>query len=71
LRNRVATDVTATKTEAADARGQVDAIGKSQAVVEFAMDGTILGANDGFLHAMGYTLEEVQGQHHRMFVDAA
>lgn len=48
---------------------KVEAIGRSQAVIDFAMDGTILHANDKFLHAMGYSLQEVQGQHHRMFVD--
>jgi len=53
-----------------DTAGQIDAINKSQAVIEFEMDGTIITANDNFLNTMGYTLEEVQGQHHRMFVDA-
>ena len=48
---------------------KLQAIGRSQAVIDFAMDGTILHANDKFLDAMGYALEEVQGQHHRMFVD--
>ncbi len=47
------------------------AIGKSQAVIEFNMDGTIITANDNFLQAVGYTLPEIVGQHHRMFVDAA
>ncbi|MEZ6049020.1 MAG: PAS domain-containing protein [Planctomycetaceae bacterium] len=47
---------------------QTDAISKSQAVIEFEMDGTIITANDNFLNAVGYELEEIQGQHHRMFV---
>ncbi len=55
--------------ELADLRGQVRAIGRSQAVIEFALDGTILSANENFLKALGYTLEEIRGQHHRMFVD--
>jgi len=55
--------------ELADLRGQVKAIGRSQAIIEFALDGTILTANENFLKAVGYTLEEVRGQHHRMFVD--
>ena len=55
--------------ELADLRGQVDAISKSQAVIEFDLDGTVLTANDNFLQAMGYTLDEIQGRHHRMFVD--
>ena len=49
--------------------GQIAAICKSQAVIEFEMDGTILRANDLFLSAMGYTLSEVQGRHHSMFVE--
>ena len=52
-----------------DTAGQIAAINKSQAVIEFEMDGTIITANDNFLGAMGYRLEEVQGRHHSMFVD--
>ncbi|MGA8314020.1 MAG: PAS domain S-box protein [Terriglobales bacterium] len=54
-----------------DYAGQIAAIGKSQAVIEFKMDGTIVTANDNFLKAMGYTLDEVKGKHHGMFVDDA
>ncbi len=53
----------------ADNLGQVKAISKSQAVIHFNLDGTIIEANDNFLNAMGYTLAEVQGQHHSMFAD--
>ena len=53
----------------ADFAGQIDAIGKSPAVIEFELDGTIIKANDLFLTTMGYRLEEIVGQHHRMFVD--
>ena len=55
--------------ELRDARGQVKAIGRSQAVIEFNMDGTIITANENFLNAVGYTLEEIQGKHHSMFVE--
>jgi PAS domain S-box-containing protein len=55
--------------EAADNVGQLAAIGKSQAVIEFKMDGTIVTANENFLHAMGYTLEEIKGKHHSLFVE--
>lgn len=55
------------KTMAASA--QVQAIGRSMAAIEFAVDGTILDANKNFLDVMGYTLAEIKGQHHRMFVD--
>jgi len=65
---KYATDVTDQKLRAADYAGQIEAIGKSQAVIEFGMDGTILGANDNFLRAMGYQQNEVRGKHHRMFV---
>jgi methyl-accepting chemotaxis protein len=56
--------------ELADLRGQARAISKSQAVIEFDLDGTVLTANDNFLRTMGYTLSEIQGHHHRMFVNA-
>ena len=52
-------------------KGQIAAIGKSQAVVEFALDGTVRHANDNFLRLTGYTLDEIRGQHHGMFVDPA
>ena len=44
------------------------AIKASFAVIEFEVDGTIITANNVFLNAMGYTLDEIRGQHHRMFV---
>lgn len=47
-----------------------DAINRSQAVIEFEPDGTILHANDNFLSAIGYSLDEVKGQHHRIFCDS-
>jgi len=49
--------------------GKVDAISKSQAVIEFELDGTIITANDNFLNTVGYALDEIQGRHHRMFVE--
>ena len=45
-----------------------EAIDKSLGTIEFNMDGTIITANDNFLKMVGYSLEEVQGKHHRMFV---
>ena len=66
---KFATDVTEQKLKTADSDGQIAAIGKSQAVIEFNMDGTIRTANQNFLDAMGYTLGEVQGKHHSMFVE--
>ncbi|ARN75484.1 methyl-accepting chemotaxis protein [Oceanicoccus sagamiensis] len=66
---KYATDVSAQKLSNADFSGQIDAIGKSQAVIEFNMDGTIITANDNFLNTVGYSLSEIQGQHHSMFVE--
>lgn len=68
---KYATDVTAQKVLNADYAGQIDAIGKSQAVIEFNMDGTITNANHNFLKALGYSLEEIKGRHHSIFVDPA
>ena len=68
---KYATDVTAQKLQAADTAGQIAAIGKAQAVIEFELDGRIRGANDNFLATTGYRLEEIVGKHHAMFVDPA
>jgi len=65
---KFATDVTAQKLISADNGGQIEAIEKSQAVIEFRMDGTIVTANQNFLDAVGYKLDEIKGRHHRMFV---
>ncbi|TWT93717.1 methyl-accepting chemotaxis protein [Neorhodopirellula pilleata] len=46
-----------------------ESIQSSQAVIEFEPDGTIIHANENFLRAVGYTLDEIAGRHHRMFVD--
>jgi methyl-accepting chemotaxis protein len=67
---KYATDVTASKLKNADFEGQLSAISKAQAVIEFNLDGTIISANDNFLNVLGYRLEEVAGKHHSMFVDA-
>ncbi|MGI9474910.1 MAG: methyl-accepting chemotaxis protein [Rubripirellula sp.] len=66
---KYATDVTENNLRNAEHQGQIDAIRKSQAVIEFNMDGTILDANQRFLDAMGYTLDEIRGHHHEMFVE--
>ena len=55
----------------ADNTAKVTAIGKSQAVIEFSMDGNVLTANDNFLTVTGYELDEIQGRHHSLFVDEA
>jgi len=68
---KYATDVTEQKLKNAYVSGQIDAIDKAQAVIEFDMDGTIRTANNNFLHALGYSLGEIQGKHHGMFVEPA
>jgi methyl-accepting chemotaxis protein len=68
---KFATDVTAQKLKNADYQGQIDAIGKSQAVIEFGLDGIVRNANENFLAILGYTLQEIQGKHHRMLCDSA
>ncbi len=59
------------KLKNADLAGQIAAIGKAQAVIEFNMDGTIITANDNFLQALGYSLAEIKGKHHSMFVETS
>ena len=54
-----------------DLRGQIAAINRVQAVIEFELDGTIITANDNFLKTLGYSLDEIQGQHHSLFVEPA
>ncbi|WP_424193808.1 methyl-accepting chemotaxis protein [Ampullimonas aquatilis] len=68
---KYATDITDQKLRAADFAGQLKAISDVQAVIEFSLDGKILTANDNFLNTLGYRLEEIKGQHHSLFVDAA
>src|SRR5580692_3459955 len=61
---KFATDITAQKIKSMEDAGKIDAIGRAQAVIEFSMDGSIVDANQNFLDAMGYTLEEIRGKHH-------
>jgi methyl-accepting chemotaxis protein len=68
---KYATDVTEERRKSLDYEGQIAAISRSMAVAEFALDGTILHANENFLHVMGYAKEEVVGRHHRMFLAPA
>ncbi len=52
-----------------DFANQIAAISAAQAVIEFKLDGTIVTANDNFLKAVGYSLEEIKGRHHSIFAD--
>ncbi len=51
------------------AKGEIDAIHRTQAAIEFQLDGTIITANENFLSAMGYSLNEIKGKHHSMFAE--
>ena len=62
-------NVTDTRRKLAEYEGQIKAIGKAQAVIEFELDGTILHVNDNFLATTGYGLDEIKGKHHSMFVE--
>jgi methyl-accepting chemotaxis protein len=66
---KFAVDITNQKLRNADFEGQIRAIGKSQAVIEFGLDGIVRSANEIFLNVLGYTLDEIVGKHHRMFCD--
>ncbi len=65
---KFATDVTARKLQDADFAGQIAAIDRAQAVIQFDLDGVILDANANFLEALGYTIDEIRNRHHSMFV---
>jgi methyl-accepting chemotaxis protein len=68
---KYATDVTEVERHSAEVRGQIAAISRSQAVIEFDLRGNIVTANENLLSAMGYRLEEIAGRHHSLFVDTA
>jgi len=66
---KFAVDITNDMNTAAEIKGKIDAIGLSQAVIEFDMEGNVQTANPNFLRTMGYTLAEIRGQHHSMFCE--
>jgi methyl-accepting chemotaxis protein len=68
---QLASDITESKQVNAEVQAQLDAIDRVQAVIEFDLGGHVLHANQNFLDLTGYTLAEVQGQHHRLFCEAS
>lgn len=66
---KFATDVTENQLLQADFQGQIAAINRVQAVIQFKLDGTVIKANENFLKVMGYSASEVEGRHHSIFVD--
>ena len=68
---KVATDITAEKLKNAEFEAKMNGVSLAQAVIEFSAAGDIITANDKFLSTMGYSLDEIKGRHHRMFVEPA
>ena len=66
-----ASDITAEKLRTAEFGAKLEAIGRVQAVIEFTVNGEVITANENFLATVGYRLEEIRGQHHRLFVEPA
>ncbi len=66
---KFATDITESKNRNTEFQMTLDAVSKSQAVIEFNMDGTILTANQNFLSTLGYDIVEIKNRHHRMFCE--
>ncbi|USX18063.1 methyl-accepting chemotaxis protein [Oxalobacteraceae bacterium OTU3REALA1] len=66
---KFATVITDSKLKNAEYESKVAAMSKAQAVIEFDMTGHVLCANDNFLDAMGYTIDDIRGEHHRMFCE--
>ena len=68
---KFATDITAYRQRSMEQAGMMEAMARSTAIIEFDLRGQILGANPNFLCTMGYTLDEIKGQHHSMFCQPA
>ena len=66
---KVVTDSARLAERFTDFDGQLKSISANQAVIEFTMDGNVVTANQNFLTALGYSLDEIKGRHHRQFVD--
>jgi methyl-accepting chemotaxis protein len=66
---KIAMDITVEKLRNAEVEGKLTAVSRVQAVIEFKPSGEIITANENFLSTVGYSLDEVRGRHHRMFVD--
>lgn len=66
---KFASDITKAKLQSIDFAGKIEAIDRAQAVIEFTPNGEILTANSNFCGAVGYSLDEIKGKHHRMFCE--
>ncbi|MDQ1196885.1 PAS domain-containing methyl-accepting chemotaxis protein [Agrobacterium sp. SORGH_AS 787] len=68
---KIASDITEKKLKAKEDNSKLEAISRSQAVIEFTPAGDIITANENFCHTLGYGLQDIQGRHHRMFCEPA
>jgi len=68
---KIASDITDFVTASNIQKGILTALDRSTAIISFKLDGTIIDANDNFLSATGYTLADIQGNHHKMFCPSA
>ncbi len=66
---KIATDVTGLREKAVEDAGKLNALSRSQAVIEFTPSGEITAANENFCNTLGYSLQEIVGKHHRIFCD--
>lgn len=66
---KIAADVTSERVSLSDQNSIIDALHRSQAIIEFTPQGNILTANENFLNATGYSLNQVVGKHHRIFCE--
>tara|TARA_B100000678_G_scaffold26442_1_gene19798 strand:+ start:404 stop:1480 length:1077 start_codon:yes stop_codon:yes gene_type:complete len=66
---KIASDVTAEKSRVAEVDSRLNAIDRSQAVIEFSTDGHIVAANTNFLHLFGYSRDELIGHHHSLLCE--
>jgi methyl-accepting chemotaxis protein len=68
---KIATDITESRKLALENRGKLEALSRAQAVIEFTPEGEIITANENFLTALGYRLDEIAGRHHSIFCEPA
>jgi methyl-accepting chemotaxis protein len=68
---KFATDITTQELRRADTEGKLHALDRSQGIIEFQLDGTIITANENFLAGVGYSIEEIAGKYHSLFVPEA
>ncbi len=65
---KIASDITAKKLDSLLSQSRLEALSNAQAIIEFEPDGTIRDANENFLTCVGYSLDDIRGKHHRMFM---